>query len=103
MHLREATFSDLDAITEIALAAFPQDPQWNYRFPRRLDFPEDTRMCTRLQYKTYFESPKGSVCIFVVIAPTLEDPDVKKPVSVAVWECKPQKKEIGEPYDPECK
>ena len=39
MALRQATTDDLDTLRDIALAAMPMDPQWDYRFPRRMDYP----------------------------------------------------------------
>lgn len=86
MNIREATIVDLDVITEIALAAFPLDPQWDYRFPHRYKFPEDTRSYTKIGYKTFFDAPKDSFYVMVATAPSLEDPGVTKPVAVAVWE-----------------
>jgi hypothetical protein len=37
--LRDATMADLDDMTEIMCSAMPMTPAWNYRFPRRQEFP----------------------------------------------------------------
>lgn len=86
MDLRVATVADLDAITEVALAAFPFDPQWNYRFPHRHEFPEDTQSYTKIGYRAFFDTPKGATYVIVATAPSLEDPAIKKLVAMAVWE-----------------
>lgn len=86
MDLRVATIADLDAITEVALAAFPLDPQWDYRFPHRHEFPEDNQNYTKIGYRAFFNAPKGATYIMVATAPSLEDPAVTKLVAIAVWE-----------------
>lgn len=97
MDLREATITDLDAITEIALAAFPLDPQWHYRFPRRHEFPEDTENYTKIGYKTFFDAPKETSYVILATIPSLEDPTVTKPVAMAIWEMTNLKSEVGIP------
>ena len=48
--IRPAQESDLDCMTDICTEAFPLDPQWNYRFPYRLQFPKDHYEYTRMYY-----------------------------------------------------
>jgi hypothetical protein len=89
MTLRQATTKDLDALRDIALAAMPLDPQWNYRFPRRKDYPQDTSYWTRRQYENYFESTKLKYCVMVITVNTDGDecnPPISKPVALAVWD-----------------
>lgn len=83
--LRTATADDLDELADIACAAFPMDPQWDYRFPHRKEFPTDNWNCTRLMYKTLLET-SGNV-INVITVPTKKDgATVHRSVALAVWE-----------------
>ncbi|CAO2655442.1 Nn.00g105060.m01.CDS01 [Neocucurbitaria sp. VM-36] len=79
--LRTATTADLDDLASIACAAFPADPQWDYRFPRRKEFPEDTYKCTREGYKSMLE--EDGVIINVI---TTDVHGEQKPIALAVWE-----------------
>jgi hypothetical protein len=56
--LRRATKADLDDITRVAQAGFPDDPEFNYRFPYCHKFPEDNWKCTRLEYEGYLDQPR---------------------------------------------
>lgn len=96
MDLREATITDLDSITEIALAACSLDPQWHYRFPHRHEFPEDTENYTKIGYRAFFDAPKETSYVILATLPSLEDPTVTKPVAIAVWETN-LKSEVGIP------
>lgn len=40
--------SDVDSITNVITNSMPDDPQWIYRFPLRLEFPDDHRKYTRM-------------------------------------------------------
>ena len=83
--LRKATTDDLDDLANIACAAFPKDPQWNYRFPHREEFPEDHWNCTRLMYKNLMEK-EGNV-INIVTVPSKEDgKKIGRSIALAVWE-----------------
>jgi hypothetical protein len=54
--IRKATIEDLDAIVDVALAAMPLDPQWNWRFPYRGQYPEDERLFTRTKFEEFLLS-----------------------------------------------
>jgi hypothetical protein len=89
MALRQATAEDLDALRDIALAAMPMDPQWDYRFPRRKEYPQDTSYWTRRQYEDYSSSIKPKYCTMVITVDIDGDgcnPPVNKPVALAVWD-----------------
>ncbi|KAJ4367028.1 hypothetical protein N0V83_007558 [Neocucurbitaria cava] len=79
--LRTATAADLDDLANIACAAFPADPQWDYRFPRRKEFPDDTYRCTREGYKSMLE--EDGVAINVI---TTDVHGAQQPIALAVWE-----------------
>jgi hypothetical protein len=57
--VRQAGLSDVDSITDIALAAMPMDPQWNWRFPLRQEFPMDNYTFTRIKYLEFLENKNG--------------------------------------------
>jgi hypothetical protein len=89
MTLRQATAKDIDALRDIALAAMPMDPQWDYRFPRRKDYPQDTSYWTRRQYEDYLDSTKPKYCTMVIAVDVDGDecnPPTSKPVALAVWD-----------------
>jgi hypothetical protein len=60
------------------------DPQWNYRFPRRHEFPDDNWKFTRKLVRDFLE--KDHFVVNVVTSNSDEDEKVVKPVSLAVWE-----------------
>lgn len=87
MELRTATADDLDSLADIACAAFPEDPQWDYRFPRRREYPQDNWMCTRQMYNRFLtDSEDNNYLVKVITSQSNEDDRIVKPVALAVWE-----------------
>jgi GNAT superfamily N-acetyltransferase len=84
MQLRTATNQDLDDLATIACAAFPADPQWNYRFPHRREFPKDNFKCTRETYKSMLK--EDGVVVNVITIDKDDDHQKHKPIALAVWE-----------------
>lgn len=84
MELRTATADDLDQMANIMCAAFPMDPQWDYRFPHRLEYPEDNWSCTREMLSNFLK--KDHFVVKVITSKSNEDEDVVKSVALAVWE-----------------
>ncbi|KAF2761731.1 hypothetical protein EJ05DRAFT_183075 [Pseudovirgaria hyperparasitica] len=85
LNLRTATDEDLDHLATIMCAAFPADPQWDYRFPRRKDYPEDHYKATREMCESMLKE-KG-VCINVVTTPVkIKGKEYERPIALAVWE-----------------
>lgn len=83
--MRVTTADDLDDLADLACATFPLDPQWDYRFPRRKEYPKDHWNCTRSMYRTYMETP-GNI-INIITIPTEKDGElVQQAVALAVWE-----------------
>ncbi|KAI9775594.1 MAG: hypothetical protein M1839_000995 [Geoglossum umbratile] len=67
----------------------PMDPQWDYRFPRRKEYPQDTSYWTRRQYEDYLDSTKPKYCTMVIAVDVDGDecnPPASKPVALAVWD-----------------
>lgn len=87
MESRNATADDLHSLADIACAAFPEDPQWDYRFPRRREYPQDTWKCTRQMYNRFLTDPEdNNYLVRVITSQSNEDDRTVKPVALAVWE-----------------
>jgi hypothetical protein len=82
--LRGAIESDLEAISNIALASMPLDPQWPYRFPHASIYPEDHKKYTRIRYNEHLANQ--SFYIMVAELPSNEDPFITKPIAFAKWQ-----------------
>lgn len=79
--------ADLNAIVDIVIQAFNYDPQWQYRYPYRLQYPEDHRKFTRIYYADYLEMTfAGHNTIMLAEMPSDEDPSVLKVISVSIWD-----------------
>lgn len=86
LRIRAATPRDLDAMATIMYQAMPLDPQWDYRFPHRRQFPEDNYGCTRRMLQGMLEQD-GVYYIQVATFPSpclKEDEEV--PAALAVWQ-----------------
>ncbi|KAA6413004.1 MAG: hypothetical protein FRX48_02747 [Lasallia pustulata] len=87
MELRTATADDLDSLADIACAAFPMDPQWDYRFPRRREYPQDHWTCTRAIYNGFLtDSGDANYLVKVITSKSNEDDSIVKPVALAIWQ-----------------
>ena len=87
LSIREAKPLDLDAMTEIMLAAFPFDPQWQYRYPYASEFPQDSYKYSRLRLSEYLnDAVAGLYQIFLVESPTNEDPAKRRVVAFAIYQ-----------------
>ncbi len=52
---RLARSSDIDAVTNVFVSAMPLDPQWEYRFPLRGDYPEDHYKYSKMLINCFLE------------------------------------------------
>ncbi|KAK4649347.1 uncharacterized protein QC761_118050 [Podospora bellae-mahoneyi] len=83
--MRKATKNDLDAITRVIQAGFPDDPGCNYKFPYRDKYPEDFWKYTRRQYEEYLEQPEKFA--FNVVTVTNEEAGLDDlPIAIGVWD-----------------
>ncbi|KAF5675404.1 gnat family protein [Fusarium circinatum] len=83
--IREATLDGLDGIVDVVLVAMAHDPQWNYRFVHKDEFPDDHRKFTRLLYQQF-------------ISPLNDD----SRSCFAVWDvCYANKARFGSNYQPQ--
>ena len=86
LSLRLATEEDLDDITQVALEGLADDPELDYWFPRRHDFPADYWKWQRQEFKEYLEQPE-KYAVVCVTAPAAPDRKTSgQAVSFAVWD-----------------
>lgn len=78
LHMRQATIDDLDGITKLAIEAFPDDPERDYRFPYRHEYPEDQWKWTKVEYEGFLKQPE-SYDILVIEAG-------QKLVALGIWD-----------------
>jgi len=83
--IRRASKLDLDAIVDVVLAAMPMDPQWDWRFPKRKQFPEDTKYFTKLKYAEFLHNIEKW---HVMVAEYSSEVQLSTStiIAVAVWE-----------------
>lgn len=95
--LRAATKADLDAITRIIVAGFPDDPGCDYKFPYRHQYPDDFWYWTRLEYEEYLDQPAKFASLVVTAPVTQDDGDEVShvPIAVGIWDIAPETKSIG--------
>ncbi|KAI1374759.1 acyl-CoA N-acyltransferase [Hypoxylon crocopeplum] len=79
--LRAATPDDLEDIATVAQKGFPDDPEFDYRFPYRSACAEDNRRWIIQEYKEYLDQPDK----YAVIIVTASDND-HKAVALSVWD-----------------
>jgi hypothetical protein len=82
--LRRAVTSDIEAIVNIALESLPLDPQWPYRFPHALKYPQDHENFTHIRYTEHLADQ--AFYIMVAELPSNEDPSILKPIAFAKWQ-----------------
>jgi len=87
MHIRQAIQDDLDAIVEIHFEAFHDEPDMDYPFPHRRDFPEFMKTSTRERFRSYLVEPEIYL-VMVACSKTNEDDKIVKPVAYAAWRLK---------------
>ncbi|KAF4478558.1 gnat family [Fusarium agapanthi] len=98
--IREATLDDLDGIVDVVLVAMAHDPQWNYRFVHKDEFPDDHRKFTRLLYQQFISplNDDWKVILAEVTIPGM----LSKVVGFAVWDvCYANKARFGSSYEPQ--
>lgn len=90
--MRPATKADLDAITEVLKAGFPDDPGCDYKFPKRDQYPDDFWKWTRREYESYLDQPE-KFATFVVTA--TENGLLDEPIAIGVWDIAVETKAKG--------
>jgi hypothetical protein len=86
MSVRPATKADLDQITALGLAALPDDPIWPYRFPGAKAHADHHYKYSRIRFSEYLDNVDAGVySVMVVEAPSIEDPQQLKIISMSMW------------------
>ncbi len=86
MAIRAANLSDIEGVVEVVLSAMPHDPQWDYRFPYRKEYPKEHLKYTKMLFECFLNQTWDDWQVMVVEAPSLEDRNVMKVVSISVWD-----------------
>jgi ribosomal protein S18 acetylase RimI-like enzyme len=78
--LRPATPDDLDGILDVIHGSMPYDPEWNYRYAHKEEFPDDHARCTRLIYEWYISPANDDRLVTVAVSPS------GRIAATAVWD-----------------
>jgi hypothetical protein len=85
--IRPANESDIDRITEIAIAGFPYDPQWDYRYPYRKEYPKEHHHYVRLAYEEYWNrTVAGANQMILTESPRDDDHNKSEVVAFSIWD-----------------
>lgn len=101
--IRRATVKDLDALVDIALKAMPSDPQWDWRFPYRFEFPDDTRLFTRMKYEDFVRNTDGEWLVMLAECRGLKSRGAPQIIAFAIWQVKNLNKICGLRKQTKCK
>ncbi|KAF2761039.1 acyl-CoA N-acyltransferase [Pseudovirgaria hyperparasitica] len=81
MNIRTATLADVPALANIAVTAMPDDPQWDYRFPYRLKYPEEHLAAIQNVYRSAVEDEASAGTVVKVLCN-----DKDEPMALSVWD-----------------
>jgi hypothetical protein len=87
IRLRTALPSEAEALARIMCAAMPMDPQWNYRFPGRLEFPKDHFEGTCQFMEGFLKDENTHVNVITFPSPDVPEEE-EVPQALAIWEVK---------------
>jgi hypothetical protein len=87
MYIRQATKDDLDDIVEIHFAAFHDEPDMDYPFPHRREFPDFMKVSTKKRFRSYLAEPE-IYSAMVACSKTDDVQKIMKPVAYAAWRLK---------------
>ncbi|KAL1840238.1 hypothetical protein VTJ49DRAFT_669 [Mycothermus thermophilus] len=92
---------DVDAVTSVIINTMPLDPQWDYRFPYRKQYPEDHWKYTRMLFE-YLLDPDYDDWIVMVVEDSLEQGGPVEVVAFGVWDISYiNKRRYGPGYKPQ--
>ncbi|KAK0721966.1 hypothetical protein B0T26DRAFT_739299 [Lasiosphaeria miniovina] len=98
MRPRLGLMSDVDAITNVIIKAMPLDPQWDYRFPLRYEYPDDHYKYTRMLFELFLDPTHNDWCVMVV-EDALEPDCETMIVAFGVWDVSyANKRQYGPDY-----
>jgi hypothetical protein len=88
--IRLAKYTDKDAWVNTMISGYEVDPQYQWRHPRRKEYPEDTRKSTSELFEAVMASD-NCIC-FVAELPRIGEEDLDTAewvvISIATWEWK---------------
>ena len=97
--VRDAVIEDLDQITEIGISSFPLDPQWNYRYPYREQYPKVHYDCCRQRWEEWLAASRTPDCMILVVeGPSDENGLVKKVLAFSIWKMPSHLSDEGDKY-----
>jgi hypothetical protein len=77
--------TDVEAVTDVIIRTMPLDPQWDYRFPYRHQYPDDHYKYTKMLFE-YFLDPLYDDWLVMVVEDSLEPGGPIEVVSFGVWD-----------------
>ncbi|KAI4944790.1 hypothetical protein J4E91_008477 [Alternaria rosae] len=83
---RTATPHDVDSIVSVVLEAMPFDPQFDYRFVYKKQFPEDHYKYTRMLYEEFISPTNDDWFVMVAEVPGSPVSEPATTVGFAVWD-----------------
>jgi hypothetical protein len=84
--IREAQYSDIDALTAIRLSSSQNSPTESYGYPYAQQFPDDHHYFTRLQFSDYLANVEvGAYAVMLAECSSHENPAIKEAVAMSVW------------------
>ncbi|KAK4199997.1 hypothetical protein QBC40DRAFT_201648 [Triangularia verruculosa] len=93
---------DIEAVTDIIIRTMPLDPQWDYRFPYRHEFPDDHYKFTRLLFEYFLDPAYDDWQVMVVEDSPEEVRGERRVVSFSVWDVSYRnKRRYGPSYVPQ--
>lgn len=85
LYLRDATLNDLEALTRIAIAVLPQEPQELYQYPGTNKDPEEVYEYTKQEMKRFIQD-RYDQWEYKVMLCERESGDGKEIIAFSVWE-----------------
>lgn len=85
-HFRTANLDDADDLAAIACAAFPSEPEWDYRFPHSKEFPSDTFHYHKEFYETLLKREINVIRVVTRAVENEEGEEKGKVIAFAIWE-----------------
>lgn len=100
--IRPGLPSDVDAITNAIIKTMPLDPQWDYRFPLRKQFPDDHFKYTRMLFEYFLDPSYDDWTVMVVEDVDPAGSEKLKIASISVWDVSYlNKRKYGPDYTPQ--
>ena len=100
--IRPGLPSDVDAITNVVIKTMPLDPQWDYRFPLRKQFPDDHYKYTRMLFEYFLDPLFDDWAVMVVEDVDPASSEKPKIAAISVWDVSYlNKRKYGPSYIPQ--